>query len=290
MSGSGLETGHRKSQQGDKMKNRLIKTVVSWFVMGIVILIFIHSSIAEDQVELAKKLANPIASMISVPFQVNYDENFGPDDEGSRWVLNIQPVIPFSMGDNWNIITRTILPVIDTDDLPVKGMGESGIGDIVASQFFSPKALSKGGWTWGVGPVWLLPTATEDNLGGEKFGIGPTGVALKQQGSWTYGMLANHIWSVAGDDDRADISSTLMQPFLAYITSTHTTFSLNTESTYDWENEEWSVPFNFSVAQMLRLGKLPVQISLGLRYWADTNENGPEGFGGRFQFTFIFPK
>jgi hypothetical protein len=118
----------------------------------------------------------------------------------------------------------------------------------------------------------------------------PTGVALKQQGSWTYGMLANHIWSVAGDDDRADISSTLIQPFLAYVTSTHTTFSLNTESSYDWENEEWSVPVNFSVAQMLKLGKLPVQISLGIRYWADTPENGPEGFGGRFQFTFIFPK
>ena len=272
------------------MKKSLIKTVVSGFVMGIMVLIFAHSSMAENQEELAKKLANPIASMISIPFQLNYDKDYGPDDEGSKWALNIQPVIPFSIGDKWNIITRTILPVIDTDDLPAKGMGESGLGDIVASQFFSPKAPSKGGWTWGVGPVWLLPTATEDVLGSEKFGIGPTGVALKQQGAWTYGMLANHIWSVAGDDDRADISSTLMQPFLAYVTSTHTTFSLNTESTYDWENEEWSVPVNFSVAQMLKLGKLPVQISLGIRYWADTPENGPEGFGGRFQFTFIFPK
>ncbi len=103
-------------------------------------------------------------------------------------------------------------------------------------------------------------------------------------------MLANHIWSVAGDDDRADIGSTLMQPFLAFVTSTHTTFSLNTESSYDWKNEEWSVPVNFSVAQKLKLGKLPVQISLGVRYWADTTENGPEDFGGRFQFTFIFPK
>ncbi len=113
---------------------------------------------------------------------------------------------------------------------------------------FSPKALSKRGWTWGLGPVWLLPTATDDALGSEKFGIGPTGVALKQKGSWTYGLLANHIWSVVGDDDRADIRSTLIQPFLACLTSTHTTFSLNTESTYDWENEEWSVPINFSVA------------------------------------------
>lgn len=272
------------------MKNRLIKIVICWFVMGSMVLIFAHSGIAETQGDFAKKLANPIASMISVPFQLNYDKDFGVDDEGAKWVLNIQPILPISIGDHWNIITRTILPVIDTDDLPAKGMGESGIGDVVASQFFSPKALSKRGWTWGVGPVWLLPTATDDALSSEKFGIGPTGVALKQQGSWTYGMLANHIWSVAGDDDRADISSTLIQPFLAYLTGTHTTFSLNTESTYDWENEEWSVPINFSVAQMLKFGKLPVQISLGVRYWADTTENGPEGFGGRFQFTFIFPE
>lgn len=272
------------------MRNRFIKTVAWLIFTGIMVLVSVHPGMAEDPEALAKKLANPIASMISVPFQLNYDTDIGAEDEGSKWVLNIQPVIPFSISDNWNIITRTILPVINTDDIPAKGMGESGLGDIVASQFFSPKALSKGGWTWGIGPVWLLPTATDDALGGEKFGIGPTGVALKQQGSWTYGMLANHIWSVAGDDDRADISSTLVQPFLSYVTGTHTTFSLNTESSYDWENEEWSVPINFAVAQMLKLGKLPVQISLGARYWADTPENGPEGWGGRLQFTFIFPK
>lgn len=272
------------------MKYGLIKTVTSLLAMGIILLFFAHSVMAKDQGELAKKLANPIASLISVPLQLNYDKNIGPQDEGSKWVLNIQPVIPFSLNENWNIITRTILPLIDQNDIPAKGMGESGMGDIVASQFFSPQALSKGGWTWGVGPVWLLPTATDDTLGGEKLGMGPTGVALKQQGSWTYGMLANHIWSVAGDDDRADISSTFVQPFLAYVTSTHTTFSLNTESTYDWENEEWSIPINFMLAQMVKLGKLPVQISLGARYWADAPENGPEGWGGRFQFTFIFPK
>ena len=132
---------------------------------------------ANDQEELAKKLSNPIANMISVPLQFNYDENIGAQDEGSKWVLNIQPVIPFSIGENWNLITRTILPVVDMNDIPTQGMGESGLGDIVASQWFSPKELTKGGWTWGVGPVWLLPTATDNTLGGEKFGIGPTGIA-----------------------------------------------------------------------------------------------------------------
>jgi hypothetical protein len=247
-------------------------------------------ALAEDQTELAKKLANPISSLISVPIQVNYDKDIGPQEEGSKWVINIQPVIPFSMNENWNIITRTIMPLIDQEDIPVPGQGESGLGDIVASQFFSPKALTATGWTWGVGPVWLLPTATDDSLGGEKWGIGPTAVALKQSGPWTYGMLFNHIWSFAGDDDRTDINSTFLQPFLAYVTRTHTTFSINTESTYDWESEEWSVPINLTVAQMLRIGKLPVQIALAARYWVDTPETGPEGWGGRFQFTFLFPK
>jgi hypothetical protein len=135
--------------------------------------------------DLAKKLANPIASLISVPLQYNYNQNYGEDEEGWLSQLNIQPVIPFSMSENWNIITRTIFPLIDQEDIPVAGQGESGLGDIVAGQFFSPKAVSASGWTWGVGPVWSLPTAAEDSLGSGKWGLGPTGVALKQSEPWS---------------------------------------------------------------------------------------------------------
>jgi hypothetical protein len=245
---------------------------------------------AEEHGELAQKLANPIANLISVPLQLNYDENIGIDDEGSKYLLNVQPVIPFSIGEDWNIITRTIFPLVNNNDIPVDGAGESGLGDIVASQFFSPKNVTSRGWTWGVGPIWLLPSATDETLGGEKWGLGPTGVALKQLGPWTYGILANHLWSFAGEDERSDINSTYVQPFASFVTKTHTTLALSTESTYDWEQEEWSVPVICTLAQMIKIGKLPMQISLAAKYWADSPENGPEGWGGRIQFTFIFPR
>jgi len=241
-------------------------------------------------VELAKKLANPISSLISVPMQYNYDEYGGLNDGASMSRLNIQPVIPFSLSNEWNLITRTIVPLVDQQDFPLEGMNESGLGDIVASQFFSPKAPTARGWIWGMGPVELLPTASEDLLGGEQWGIGPTAVVLKQQGPWTAGFLGNHIWSVAGEDDRSDISATFLQPFLSYITKTKTTFGISSESTYDWESEEWSIPAIAQVSQLLKIGSQIIQLTLGAKYWADSPDNGPEDWGLRAQLTFLFPK
>lgn len=239
--------------------------------------------------DLAKKLANPVASLISVPLQYNYDEGYGPDGDGSRSLLNVQPVIPFSLGEDWNLITRTIIPLIDQQDLPVRGEDESGLGDITQSFFFSPKQPVNG-WVLAAGPVALYPTASDDVLGGEKWGVGPTGLVLRQEGPWTCGLLANHLWSVAGDDDRADVSTTFLQPFASYITKTKTTFGLNLESTYDWENEQWAVPANATVSQMLKVGSQIIQVGVGARYWAESSDDGPEGWGARFVVTFLFPK
>ena len=244
---------------------------------------------ADQAAELAKKLANPIASLISVPLQFNYDENYGLSDDGEKFFINVQPVIPISLSEDWNLISRTILPLVHLSDIP-PGNDESGLGDITQSLFFSPAQPTSRGIIWGAGPVLLLPTATDELLGSEKWGAGPTAVLLKQSGPWTVGFLGNHIWSFAGEDDRADISVSFLQPFVSYITKTHTTFSLNTESTYDWEAEQWSVPINFQVSQLLKIAGQPISLGAGVRYWAETPDAGPEDWGARLSLTFLFPK
>jgi hypothetical protein len=240
--------------------------------------------------ELAKKLANPVAALISVPFQLNYDEKIGPTESGHRWLLNLQPVVPITLSEEWNVISRTILPIVSQQDVSAGAGSQSGLGDIVQSVFFSPKAPTAGGWIWGAGPALLLPTGTDDLLSAKKWGLGPTAVLLKQDQGWTYGALANHIWSVAGDKGRPDISTTFLQPFLAYTTPTAWTYSVNTESTYDWENEQWSVPLNALVSKVTKIDSQLLSVGGGVRYWADGPDSGPHGWGLRLVVTFLFPK
>jgi hypothetical protein len=234
--------------------------------------------------ELAKKTQNPVASMISLPLQTNLDFNLGRNENRTNFLMNVQPVIPVSLNENYNLIIRTILPV-KANEFPAN---ETGIGDVVQSFFISPKEPMNG-WIIGAGPVMLYPTATDTTLGGGKWGTGPTAVLLKQQNGFTYGLLGNHIWSFAGVSDSNDVSVTFLQPFFSYTTKSYTTFGLNMETSYDWKGEQWTVPFNASVTQLLKLGGMPLTLSLGGRYYADAPTNGPE-WGMRFTVTFLFPK
>lgn len=240
----------------------------------------------QDSVELAKALANPIANLISVPFKVNWDTGIGPANADRTTVL-FQPVIPFEISDDWNLITRTIVPYISAQSPFGVGGTQSGFSDTTQSFFFSPKAPTGDGWIWGVGPVFLYPTATNGLLSTGKWGAGLTAIALRAKDGWTTGMLVNHIWSVAGRSDREEVNLTYTQPFVAYTFKTATTLGLTSETTYDWRGREWTVPVNAYVSQILPIGEQPASITLLGRYYADKPDGGPD-WGVTVVFTLLF--
>ena len=242
---------------------------------------------ASEAQELAKKLANPVASLISLPLQSNFDFGMGAGS-GWRYTLNVQPVIPISLSPNWNLISRTIVPIIHQGNVTGPNTSQSGLGDTVQSLFFSPNKTEP--FIWAVGPVILIPTATDSSLGAQQWGLGPTVLALKQKQGWTYGVLANHIWSVSGKANRGDVNATFLQPFLSYTSKHAWTYTINTESTYDWVSDSWSVPIIPNIAKLVRFGKQPISFGGGVKCWAASPAAGPDGCGLRFIVTALFPK
>lgn len=240
--------------------------------------------------EIANELTNPLADLMIIPIQMNYDKDIGSQDEGWKFQMNIMPVIPIHLNDDWNLITRTILPVIYQEDVIAGSGSDFGIGDITQSFLLSPKEPGESGFLWGVGPVFRYPTATESLLGGKKWGAGPTALVLIRQGMFTIGALTNHLWSFAGDSDRQDINATLMQPFAAYTWPSAWSISMQSESVYDWETEQWAAPINLAVAKVVRFGRLPVRLQTSIGYWMESPEEGPEGIRLFFQVDFVLPK
>jgi len=268
-----------------------MRTTATLAIVAATVACQVPASANESEQQLAQQLANPVAALISVPLQLNFNSNIGPVDDGEQWVLNVQPVIPFSLNDDWNLISRTILPIVDQRDIFPGAGSQTGLGDTVQSVFFSPAAPTAGGWIWGVGPVLLLPTGTDDLLTTDKWGAGPTAVALRQQGPWTVGMLVNHLWSFAGESDRRDVNASFMQPFLSYTTPTAWTYSLQTESTYDWEGDgDWQVPIRVGASKVTRFGRQLVSLGGAVNYWLESPDSGPEGWGFRFTLTLLFPR
>jgi hypothetical protein len=241
----------------------------------------------DDAAELSRKLSNPVASLISFPIQTNFDFGMGTGS-GWRMTINVQPVIPVAINKEWNLISRTIVPIIHQGNVVGPNTSQSGLGDIVQSIFISPNKTQP--FIWGLGPVVLVPTATNDFLGSKQLGIGPTAVVLKQEGQWTVGALWNHLWRVAGGSGRPRVNADFIQPFLSYSTKDGWSYTLNTESTYDWTGNHWAVPIHFNIAKVVRLGKQPVSFGGALRCWATSPNGGPEGCGLRIVVTGIFPK
>jgi hypothetical protein len=216
---------------------------------------------ADQQADLARKLANPISDLVSVPFQFNWEQNVGPHDE-TRFALNVQPVIPFSISSDWNMIARVIVPFVSQPSLFDGGAPASGVSDVLTSVFFSPKA---GALIWGVGPVLSLPSTSIPTLGTGKWSAGPTVVVLKQRGPWTVGALWNQVWSFAGNTETNDVNQMFLQPFVAYQATRSVTLTVQSETSANWKVDEdrWTVPINVLLSKLSTFGVFPASYQLG---------------------------
>jgi hypothetical protein len=255
------------------------------------------AAFAQDQADLAKAAQNPVAAMISLPVQNNTLFGVGPGDDTAN-VLNIQPVIPFTVGD-WNIISRTIAPLIYLPDLTsglpelpegVNGGSTFGLGDINQSFYLSP--AQPGPIIWGIGPSLTLPTATDENIGSEKWSAGPAAVVLAQPGPWVVGSLVRQLWSFAGDSDRQDVSQLLIQPFVNYNMADGWYLVSAPVITANWEadsDDRWTVPIGGGFGKIFKIGDQPINAQLsGLRN-VEHPQYGPEWIM-RFQLQLLFPK
>ena len=239
--------------------------------------------------DIAKQAQNPIARLISVPLENDFNPQTGPNKEDS-YVLQMKPVVPFRLSKDWNLITRTIIPVIQTPD-PAPGIGgASGVGDISLSLFLSPSRV--GHVIWGAGPIISVPTASDDILGTKKLSIGPTVVALRSEGRWLYGTLVYNVFSVAGPAARPDINQMLMQPFINYNLKHKWYLTSSPYITANWEkrrNDRWTVPVGGGVGKIVHLENIPVNI-YGQMFRYVESPDYTTNWSARLQIQFLFPK
>ncbi len=243
---------------------------------------------ADDAAAIAKKLANPIGALISVPFQNNMDLGIG-DYNGTKNTLNFQPIVPFSLNAKYSLITRYIVPIISQYDITGENTQQTGISDALVSGWIS-NAVVKNGLVWGVGAAFLVPTATDDYLGTKKFGVGPTIIVLQQKNGWTYGALINQIWSVAGDADRSDVNQMYLQPFLTHNWKSGAGITVNSETTLNWEANTTTAYINIMAGGLTKFGNQLVQLQVGPRIQVAAPEGSKSPFGVRAAAIFVFPR
>jgi hypothetical protein len=256
---------------------------------AVLALVAVSAAQPASEGDLAKKTQNPVSDLISVPFESNFNFGVGPNDD-LQYILNVQPVMPFRLSEDWNLITRTIIPLIDQPELG-PGVGDVfGLGDIQLSLFLSP--AKSGALIWGIGPIFQFPTATDDALGSDKWSAGPTAAALTIRGPWVLGALVNHLWSFAGDDDRADVNQTLIQPIVTYNLPGGWFLTSVPYITANWEtdgDDRWTVPIGIGVGKVHRFGTLPVGLELASYYNVVRPDDAAE-WTLRFRINLLFPK
>ncbi len=244
--------------------------------------------------ELARAAQNPVADMISLPFQNNTNFNFGPQGKTQN-ILKVQPVIPFELSQDWLLITRTILPVVSQPGFAPDDDREFGLGDTVFTAFLSPQNQKwwLGDWLWGVGPALLLPTSTDARLGPGEWGIGPSAVLLTMPGRWVIGSLLNNVWSIDADSDQTKVNLFTWQPFVNYNLDAGWYLVSAPVITANWEADSdntWTAPLGGGFGRIFPIGRQPVNLSLQSYYNIEKPDTiGPE-WSIRLAFQLLFPK
>ena len=292
LTGGRLDTTLRTSGI-DSFKEKVVRrtALVAWSF-----LLFSIGARAQEQndaASLARKAQNPVADMISLPFQLNWNFDTGPLEKDQE-ILNIQPVLPIRLNDDWNLVTRTIMPLISQPPYNSSQDRVGGMGDINFTAFFSPRKPTSGGWIWGLGPAIIMDTATNDRLGQGAWSVGPSAVFLKMPGAWVIGGLVSNVWSVSEEEGRPDVNQLLFQPFINYnFPDTPGRYlSFSPILTANWEadsGQKWTVPLGLAMGQVMKLGKQPVNLQLGAFYNV-VRPDFASRWQIRFQFTLMFPK
>jgi len=242
---------------------------------------------ATDSAKLALKLTNPVASLISIPIQNWFDFNLGPKKDGFRYTMEAQPVYPVQVSKNWNLISRTTIPIVYQQNLYGRTT-QTGLSDTTESLFLSPVHTNH--FIWGAGPIFLLPTATYGALGTRKFGLGPTGVVLLHEGHANFGLLGNQVWSVAGSSNRGYVSQTYAQTFITYTTKKAWTFATTSYDTYDWNAGRWTaIVMPIRISKLVKVGKQRLSIGGAPRCTVTSPQYQPKGCGLEFTVTPLFP-
>jgi hypothetical protein len=274
----------------------LPRAALSQTIAALMLGVFAVSTLAEkgdgiidpgenSQAELARASQNPVASMISVPIQNNTNFEFGPREKTQN-VTNVQPVIPFSVSENWNVITRTIVPIVSQPGFVPGQDRENGLGNILFSSFLSPKDSGK--WIWGAGPAVQLPTSTDDQIAPDEWAAGPSVVLLTMPGNWVMGGLVSNIWDISADES---INFMSLQPFLNYNFEGGWYLTSSPILTANWEaDDEWTVPVGGGFGRIFRIGEQPVNAQFQAFYnVVKPDDLGPE-WTLRLQLQFLFPK
>jgi len=240
-----------------------------------------------DSADLAQKLTNPLATLISVPFQNWFDFNLGPRKDGFRYTMEAQPVDPMQISRDWNLLSRTTIPVVYQQNVYGRTT-QTGLSDATESIFLSP--VHSESIIWGAGPIFLIPTGTNNLLSTRKFAIGPTAVVLKHKGHTNVGLLASHVWSVAGSDSHPYVSETYAQPFVAYTTTKAWTFAATSYDTYNWTAGRWTAIVNpIRLAKLVKLGEQKLSAGGALRCTVTSPQYQPKGCGLEFTVTLVYP-